>query len=183
MGRRTTATVAALAGVVLLASGCGSETDGKATPSTGVGTSAATAALWDPCTQISDQVLQKVGVVPATKESGISGVQQPGWKVCSWHDRQSGWNYSLGVWSTTNTVDDFQKKSENTNFSDISIAGRSGVTYHRMNDKDGEDCDLLFPAAQGAVLITAFNTAAGAGVAPCDRARAAAETLVPLFPR
>lgn len=172
--------MAVLGGVVLLASGCGTETGGKAGPSPATDTSA---ALWDPCTQIPDSVLRTVGVVAATEEPGISGVQQPGWKVCSWHDRQSGWHYSLGVWSTTNTVEDFRKKSENTNFSDISVAGRNGVTYHRADDTDGEDCDLLFPAAQGAVLITVFNTVAGAGVAPCDRANAAANALVPLFPR
>ncbi|MFD0361980.1 DUF3558 family protein [Nocardia sp. GCM10030253] len=59
----------------------------KAGPSSGTtNTSAATTALWDPCTQVSDALLKQVGVNPATKESGIAGVEESDWKVCSWNN-------------------------------------------------------------------------------------------------
>ncbi|MFF7943090.1 DUF3558 domain-containing protein [Nocardia gamkensis] len=180
MGRRTTATVAALAGVVLVASGCDSGTSGTATPNTTTDTSAATAALWDPCTQVSDQVLQKIGVSPSTRESGVAGVEEPGWKHCNW----SSADFALGVWSTVHSVDDFRRKEGNIDFSDISVGGRSGVQYHRAKDKFGEDCDLVFPASHGALSITIYNHASSKNViAPCTRAMTAAETLVPIFPR
>ncbi|WP_280244863.1 DUF3558 domain-containing protein [Nocardia abscessus] len=183
MGQRTTATVAALAGVVLVASGCESGTNGTATPSTTTDTSAATAALWDPCTQVPDEQLQRIGVVSSTKKSGIAGVEQPGWKVCSWHDAASQWNYSLGVWSTIYSIDDLRKKPGNVDFVSINVRGRDGFRFRNTSDVEGEDCDLAFPAGQGALQITVFNTSPKGNVAPCDRAMNAAEVLVPTFPR
>ncbi|MGY1979957.1 DUF3558 domain-containing protein [Nocardia gipuzkoensis] len=180
MGQRTTATVAAIAGVVLVASGCESGTNGTATPSTTVDTSAATAALWDPCTQVSDQLLEKIGVSPSTRESGVGGVEEPGWKHCNW----SSADFALGVWSTIHSVEDFKKKEGNIEFTDISVGNRTGVQYRRTKDKFDEDCDLVFPSSHGALSITIYNHASSKNVvAPCTRARTAAESLVPIFPR
>ncbi|MDE1669124.1 DUF3558 domain-containing protein [Nocardia gipuzkoensis] len=182
MGRRTAAVVA-LAGMVLVTSGCESGTNGTATPSTTTDISAATAALWDPCTQVSDQQLQRIGVVPSTRRSGIAGVEEPGWKVCSWHDAASQWNYSLGVWSTIYSIDDLRKKPENVDFVGINVGGRDGFRFRNTSDVSGEDCDLAFPAGQGALQVTVFNASPKSSVAPCDRAVSAAEVLVPTFPR
>ncbi|MEU2030966.1 DUF3558 domain-containing protein [Nocardia amamiensis] len=177
------ATVAALAGVALVASACGSGADGTATPSTAIDTSAATTALWDPCTQVSDQQLQRIGVVASTKKPGIAGVEEPGWKVCSWHDAPSQWSYSLGVWSTIHSVDDIRKKPENVDFVSINVSGRDGLRFRNANDADREDCDLIFSTSQGALQITVFNSPSKNTAAPCDRAMNAAEVLVPGFPR
>jgi hypothetical protein len=152
-------------------------------PNTTTDTSAATAALWDPCTQVSDQQLQQIGVVSSTKKSGVAGVEEPGWKVCSWHDASSQWNYSLGVWSTVYSVDDLRKKPDNVDFVRINVNGRDGFRFRNTSDTDGEDCDLAFPASQGALQITVFNTSPKSAVTPCDRATSAAEVLVPGFPR
>ncbi|MFC9894944.1 DUF3558 domain-containing protein [Nocardia sp. NPDC127579] len=178
VGRRVRVTVAVLGGAALVLSGCGEETSGTPEPST----SGESAALWDPCTQISDTVLNQVGVDPSTKESGVAGVEEPGWKVCSWHDTKTQWNYSLGVWSTVSTVDDFKKKQDNTDFLELSVAGRNGFSFRRTTDSDSEDCYLVFSSDSGAIEVSIFNTLSGTSVAPCDRARAAAEVLVPLFP-
>ncbi|MFI5534868.1 DUF3558 domain-containing protein [Nocardia sp. NPDC051900] len=179
MGRRTTATVVALAGVALVASGCDSGTNGTATPST-TDTSAATAALWDPCTQVSNSTLQQIGVRPDTKRSGVAGVEEPGWKVCSWNND----NFNLGVSTTIYTVDDFKAKPDNINFSDLSIAGREGVQHRRSSDRFNELCDLIFPAKFGSFGLTISNRASAKNPAePCSSARAAAEILVPTFPR
>ncbi|WP_169812962.1 DUF3558 domain-containing protein [Nocardia niwae] len=180
MGRRTTATVAALAGVVLAASACESGTNGTATPSTTIDTSAATAALWDPCTQVSNNTLRQIGVRPDTKRSGVAGVEEPGWKVCSWNND----DFNLGVSTTIYTVDDFKAKPDNVNFSNISIAGRDGVQHRRESDRFNELCDLVFPANIGSFGVTISNRASARSPAePCSRARAAAEILVPTFPR
>ncbi|WP_157227134.1 DUF3558 domain-containing protein [Nocardia asiatica] len=180
MGQRTTATVAALAGVVLVASGCESGTNGTATPSPTVDTSAATAALWDPCTQVPNSTLQQIGVRPDTKRSGVAGVEEPGWKVCSWNND----DFNLGVSTTIHTVDVFKAKPDNIDFSDISIAGRDGVQHRRTSDRFNELCDLIFPANSGSYGVTISNRASAKNPAePCSRARAAAVILVPTFPR
>ncbi|MEV6280096.1 DUF3558 domain-containing protein [Nocardia sp. NPDC051832] len=173
-----TATVAALTGVVLLASGCNSKTDGKPEPTT-TDTSAATTVLWDPCTQISDQVLRQVGVDPATKTSGAAGVEEPGWKICTWNND----DFNLVVFSTFRTVDEFKKKSENVDFVDTTVGGRSGMRYRQVDDKDDRICDLIFPAKQGSFDVMVSNRISSKNkVAPCLRASTAAEALVPLLP-
>ncbi|MBF6226176.1 DUF3558 domain-containing protein [Nocardia abscessus] len=184
MGRRTTATVAALAGVVLVASGCESGTNGTATPSTTVDTSAATAALWDPCTQVPDQMLLKIGVDPSTKKSGVAGIEEPGFKVCGWYDPSQPWNYSLDVWSTIHPVEDFRRKADNIDFSGITVGSRPGFKFRSVNYDPDEACDLIFPTSFGAVEVTVFNVSSkGRQVPPCDRATAAAEVLLPILPR
>ncbi|MGO4649124.1 DUF3558 domain-containing protein [Nocardia sp. 2YAB30] len=166
--------------MALVASACGSDREGTATPSTVTDTSVATAALWDPCTQVSDQILQKIGVSPSTKESGVAGIEEPGWKHCSW----SNADFALGVWSTIHSVDEFRRKEGNIDFTEISVNGRNGVQYRRAKDNSNEDCDLVFPAGRGALSITIYNQASSKNViVPCVRAMTAAETLVPIFPR
>ncbi|MEV5833011.1 DUF3558 domain-containing protein [Nocardia sp. NPDC052112] len=180
MGRRATMTVVAV-GALLVATGCGATKGGTATSSTGAGgTSAAAAALWDPCTQVSDQVLQKIGVSPSTKRSGVAGVEEPGWKVCSWNNE----DFTVGVFSTINSVEDFKRKSDNIDFKDTSVAGRKGVEHRMASDKFDEVCSLVFPADQGAVQILIRNRTSSTNVvAPCARAESAANDLVPVFPR
>ncbi|MEV6322975.1 DUF3558 domain-containing protein [Nocardia sp. NPDC051787] len=180
MGGRTGAAVM-LAGVLTLA-GCTQPTDEAATPSASIDKKAATAALWDPCTQISDQTLRSLDVDPATRESGVGGVQTEGWKMCSWSPSPRK-DYSLTVDSSIFTVDDFKKKEGNVDFVDISVKGRSGWRYHRSNDKKNEKCDLLFPSSQGVHGISFYNLSPSAKTVPCDRALAAADVLVPLFPK
>ncbi|MFE9324836.1 DUF3558 domain-containing protein [Nocardia sp. NPDC052278] len=172
-------------GMLLVVTGCGSTKGGTATPSTGAaGTSAAAAALWDPCTQISDQVLQKIGLDPASKEKDVAGVPEPGFKVCGWHDPAMPHVYNITVFSTLHTVEDFKRKSDNIEFTDVSIQGRGGLTYRSASYQKDEGCDLIFPATQGAIQVSAFNPGPeGRRTPPCDRAKAAADALVPLFPR
>ncbi|MEV6323835.1 DUF3558 domain-containing protein [Nocardia sp. NPDC051787] len=171
--------MAALAGMALVASGCGSGTEGTATPSAVTDTSAATAALWDPCTQVSNSALQQIGVRPETKRSGVAGVEEPGWKVCSWNNE----DFSVGVFSTIKKVDDFEKKADNIDFKDVTIAGRQGVEHRVASDKVDEVCSLLFNARQGTLQILIRNqTSSSNSTAPCTRAEKVAEILVPVFP-
>ncbi|WP_225726762.1 MULTISPECIES: DUF3558 domain-containing protein [unclassified Nocardia] len=171
-----------LTAVLLLTSGCGPDKQGQPTPTT-VNTSAATAALWDPCTQISDGTLQGLGVVPSTRKSDVAGVAEPGWKVCAWHDSTSDWNYSLGVWSTIHTVEEFKKKPDNVDFASISVGGREGFRFHTVTDTAKADCDLVFPSSQGAFQITVLSATSSKPVPACDKAMAAAQVLVPTFPK
>ena len=169
----------AVLGAISLVAGCGTDSAGKATPSTSTDTSTATAALWDPCTAIPDSVLLKVGVDPASKESGAAGVEEPGWKICSWDNS----DFNLAVFSTALDVDEFTGKSGNVDFADIRVGERSGVRFHRSSDKGGYICDLVFPVEQGAVSVMVSNRVSSKNkVDPCVRADAAAATLLPVFP-
>ncbi|MGW4365901.1 DUF3558 domain-containing protein [Nocardia takedensis] len=177
--------VAVVASVVAVgAVGCESTTEGAAGPEGSADPSAAAAALWDPCTQIDDATLQSVGVLPSTKRSGVAGIEEPGWKVCGWHDRASGWTFDLAVWSTVHSVAEFRQKPDNTAFEPVTIAGRDGYRFRLTRDTRNETCDLVFPSAQGgAFQVTVINTAAGRETQPCDRLMTVAGVIVPTLPR
>ncbi|WP_169814659.1 DUF3558 family protein [Nocardia pseudovaccinii] len=183
MRRRATA-AGVLAGVVLLTGGCGSTTSGTPTPSTSMTTdiTAATAALWDPC-QISQDVWRSIGVDPSTLSSDIGGTQEPGFKLCGGHDTKPERTFDVDVWSTIHTVEDYKRKEANTEFVPVNVAGRAGVRYRPAGDKRGDQCVLLFPARQGAFSIDVMKQEASSPVAPCDRAIAVAEIVVPLLPQ
>ncbi|WP_157107927.1 DUF3558 domain-containing protein [Nocardia amikacinitolerans] len=171
----------------MAATGCDATNGGTATPSSTTDKAAATAALWDPCTQISDDVLRKVGVDPSTRDTTISGVENvPGWKLCSWHDKPSRWSYDLGVWSTIYSIEDVKGDENNIEFTDVSIAGRSGVRFRKAHDTDGNVCYLAFPASTQTIEISvykAFTTKTPANDRdPCSIASTAAETIVPVLP-
>lgn len=184
MGRRTAVTtVSVLAGAVLAVSGCDATTGGSAAPATTTD-AVATEALWDPCTQISDDVLRQVGVDPSTRDNTISGVENvEGWKLCSWHDRAVRWNYALGVWATTHSIEETKQDRNNIDFADVIAAGRSGVRFKRAEDSHEEMCYLSFPANGQSIEISIYKTVLTEDERnPCDIALSAAEVLVPVFP-
>ncbi|MBF6097216.1 DUF3558 domain-containing protein [Nocardia cyriacigeorgica] len=185
MGRRTTAAVAVLAGALLAATGCNATNEGTATPVSSTDQSTSNEALWDPCAQIGDDVLAQLGVDPSTEDDTISGVENvPGWKLCSWHDKASRWDYTLGVWATTHTIEESKKDPNNVDFTAITIAGREGVQFRRAYDKHDEVCYLSFPSNSQSIEISIHKSVLTTDERnPCVIASAAAETLVPNFPK
>lgn len=156
-----------------VATACGGTTDG--TPTT-----ATPAALWNPCTQIPDQVLRDAGVDPATEESGIGGVHQSGWEICSWNAPE----FSLAVFSTGRVVAEFEQKSGNVEFRDITISGRQGRQFKVEGASKHLMCDAVFPAAQGVVQLNILNHPALDDLEdPCAVLSRVGETVVPLFPQ
>ncbi|ATL66161.1 DUF3558 domain-containing protein [Nocardia terpenica] len=179
MARRAAGVALAVGVVSVSLAGCGSSSPGTATPTT-TDKQAATAALWDPCTRIGSDTLEKLGLDQSSKESGAGGVPQPGWKICTWFTPEH--NQSTTVFSTIYTIDDFKKKEDNTDFVGISIAGRDGFRYHRASDKNNESCALVFPGSSGSYQVSFENLDPGMTSSPCDGAVQVANNVVPLFP-
>ncbi|WP_181063128.1 DUF3558 domain-containing protein [Nocardia nova] len=166
--------------VLALGTGCSSSNSGTATPATS-DAKAATAALWDPCTQVTDAALRQAGVDPATRTVNIGGVAVDGWKLCSWHDSPDFY-YTLGVWSSVFTVDDLKKKPDNIDFQEVTVGGRKGYQYRTASDKNGTNCYAAFPASQGTFEVSIYNMSSRATESPCPHAVSAAAAIVPLFP-
>ncbi|MBH0778270.1 DUF3558 domain-containing protein [Nocardia sp. NEAU-351] len=184
--RRLTTAVVVLAGALVLAA-CEGTSDGTATPVSTVDKSAATAALWDPCTQIGDDVLRQVGVDPSTRDTTIAGVQRvAGWKLCSWNDKPSGWNYNLGVWSTIHSLDEVRGDKNNINFTESQVAGRTGVQFRKADDRDNLVCYLAFPTKGQIIEVSIYKSFTTKTPAdnrePCSLASRAATILAPTFP-
>lgn len=133
---------------------CGSSTSGS--PSASSETSAAQVKLFDPCTQIPEDVLKSAGVDPATKDSGVAGVHQSGWEICGWR----GPKYYITVYSTARPVSDFETKPGNVEFRDVTIGGRQGRQFRVEGGSKDLLCDVVFPAKQGVLQIELSNRAA-----------------------
>ncbi|MBJ8342310.1 DUF3558 domain-containing protein [Antrihabitans sp. YC3-6] len=149
----TTRAVAALVAVVwsLSAVGCGSTTDGKPVEATSTPTADPDepAGLFDPCTEISDDLLRQMGVDPATEEADLAGVEYPGWKVCSW----SGPWYFLTVFVGDKSLDQMRENKSFTKFRDIKIGTRDALQYQSTSSMQDEDCFIGYAVNGGVVMI------------------------------
>lgn len=178
--RKAATAVLAAAVVLVVGTGCSSSTSGTASPETS-DPKAATAALWDPCTLDSAAVAQ-MKVDPSTRKSDIAGQSSvEGFKKCTWHDNP--WTYSVNVWSTVYTVDDYRKKEAGADFQPVTIGGRSGVKYEPMDDSSGDQCFVQFPGDHGSFIVSVLRQDPSTPEAPCDRATAAATAVVGALPR
>ncbi|WP_084501805.1 DUF3558 domain-containing protein [Nocardia xishanensis] len=175
MARRIVGSVLA-AVVVAVVAACGGTTEGS--PSTS--SSAAEAPLFNPCTGIPDDVLRSAGVDPATEESGIAGVHQHGWEICSW----TGKKYAITVYSTWRTVAEFEKKSGNVDFRDVTVAGRKGRQFKVEGFSKDLDCSVLFPSSRGGVLQLQIQGRISDDDRedPCTVLYRVGESIVPVFP-
>ncbi|MEU2255765.1 DUF3558 domain-containing protein [Nocardia xishanensis] len=175
MARRVMLALCAAAVLVPAVAGCEGATEG--TPATS--TSAAQVALWNPCTEIPADVLRQTGVNPSDVESGIAGVHQSGWEICTW----TAPKYFMTVFSTKRTVAEFRKMPENVDFRDVRIAGREGQQYRVEGAAKDLECEILFGARQGSVSVKISNNAGLDGHEdPCRLVNRVAGSLVPVFP-
>ncbi|MFD4457780.1 DUF3558 domain-containing protein [Nocardia sp. NPDC058480] len=169
---------------VLAVAGCSTTESGNAQPSTSTDLSAATAALWDPCSQIPDSTLTSLDIDLASKRSGILGAEEPGWKICLWEENEFPPNYGISVASSVHTSDEVRAKPGNVDFADVTIAGRAGTKYRQSHNDVNEDCTIMFPTSTGFVQLGMLNVSSKSkSVPPCDRLTPIAEAIVPLLPR
>lgn len=180
----TTRAVAALVAVVwsLSAVGCGSTTDGKPVEATSAPTADPDepAGLFDPCTEISDDLLRQMGVDPATEEADLAGVEFPGWKVCSW---DAGW-YFLGVLSGDRTVDEVKSNPSVTNVRNVEIGSRSALEFDTTGDERRDECSVGIVAPQGVIEIhVGAKFLEPKPEDPCAAARRHANELDSFLPR
>lgn len=168
--------VIGLIGAGLLVAGCGSGTvSGNADPE---GT-AAGEPVFSPCDDIPDEAVRSLGMDPATESRDIFGVEQPGWKICEWH----GTGPYLTVFSTTYTLDDVRANDSYTQFSDVEVGGRDGLTYHKISESDGRTCELALPSGEGAVLLSvAYLGVDPVTEDPCSIVGRAARQFVEFIP-
>ncbi len=176
MAHRITLVPLAIALVLGLAA-CGDESGGSPATTTTQAAAGTSAALFDPCTGIPENALTSAGLDPASKQVGVGGVKQPGWEICGW----KGADFTLGVFSNTSSVAEFERKPGNVDFQDITIAGRPGRQFRVDDAAKDQMCDVLFPARQGLLQLTLVNKTAGQN--PCDRLASVGEAIVPALPK
>ncbi|MFE5477311.1 DUF3558 family protein [Nocardia sp. NPDC056541] len=129
-------------------------------------------ALFEPCTGVTADALQKAGVDPATKVA--AGAVSAGWQTCEW----TGATAYLRVFSTSRTLAEFEKEAGPTPFTDYTVAGRAG---RRLGDTP-TSCDILFAASQGVIRMVVVNNPTQQTADACATLRHMGDSIIPTFP-
>ncbi|MFE3543725.1 DUF3558 domain-containing protein [Nocardia sp. NPDC059177] len=181
---RRSAVVASVVCGVLAVAGCSTAEEGNAQPSSTTDMAAATAALWDPCSEIPESTLTGLGLDVSSKRSGILGVEEPGWRTCRWEDAEYPPNYGVGAYTTIHTIDELRAKPTNVDVEDVTIAGQVGLQYRQTHNDADEECSFAFPTSYGLAQIDLLNISTKSkSVPPCERLKPIAEAIIPLFPK
>ena len=158
----------------LFAVGCGSTVEGEPERASGQ------EGLFNACTDIPDSVIEQVGLNPLTKDIDIDGVEQPGWKMCSW---TASW-YFFTIMATDYTLDDVRNRPDYTKFDETNIGDRAGLWFRRESDETIDGCYLAFATSKGSVWL---NIEAKAGTphesSTCGLVESFALQLVSSLPR
>lgn len=139
-----------VAAVAVLA-GCSSTVDGTATEQ-GQG-SAPTShdesiPLFNPCTDLSDEVLAGADLDPASKQVTVDRQDGPPswWKICDWRSTEGP--YAVAVLSSRRTVEE-RRANENSPFvKDVTVGSRDAIVTTNK-DVDKLACYVSMPAHQG----------------------------------
>ncbi|MEV0364284.1 DUF3558 domain-containing protein [Nocardia fusca] len=146
------AVLAAVAATALV-TGCTSSSDGAAT-----GTAAPTAAgpieVFNPCTELPDELVAEVGLSPASKDVVTDPPEgESSWRVCAWLTPDN--LIRVSILSTSHTLDEARANENLVHKVETTVASRPAL---RSNDKaeiDGKSCYTSFAAEQGMFEIKA----------------------------
>ncbi|MCZ4517138.1 DUF3558 family protein [Rhodococcus ruber] len=150
--RRARRFIAAMA-ALLLAAGCSSTTTGDASPRVETSTTvAAPTTPWDPCT-IPDEAIERAGLNVATKESGVFGRDQNGFKICGWVSRSPADGYFLRIFVGLQSLDYIDDPSYFNRLEPVRVGTRDATQYQQVAADASRNCGVAFTA--GAELIRA----------------------------
>ncbi|OZE98336.1 DUF3558 domain-containing protein [Rhodococcus sp. 15-2388-1-1a] len=156
--------------VILLAAGCSSTTDGDAlageTSSATASTTTSAPTPWDPCT-IPDDAIERAGLNVDTKESGVFGRDQNGFKICGWESQPPSSKYYVRVFVGFETLDFVDDPSYFNRLQPVRVGTRDATQYQQLAADADLNCGVAFVA--GAELIRAtIITGAQVGNPPYD---------------
>ena len=139
--------------VLALLTGCSSETPGQASPGARTSTtSAAPTTPGDPCT-IPDEAIEQAGLNVATKESGVFGRDQNGFKICGWEDRPPNNKYYVSLIVGLETLDFINDPSTFDRLEPVRVGTRNATQYQQLASDESLNCGVAFMA--GSQLIRA----------------------------
>ncbi|TLG17947.1 DUF3558 domain-containing protein [Nocardia cyriacigeorgica] len=183
-------------GAVLVAAGCSSGTDGKATPEgaseqgTAVSATPTLAAEvpsgFDPCTDIPASIIKEEDMRADSPEHGNADYDGSGgrkWRGCGWVVPDS---YAVGITTTNLTIDMVEANKDFTVRWDDTIGGRRALATHASDHpRPQERCVLYIEMKGGSLEFSMINPASNkktGGMDTCDLARGLAEKVVPHVP-
>ncbi|RJO78705.1 DUF3558 domain-containing protein [Nocardia panacis] len=148
--------------------------------------------LWNPCTDLSDDVLRVLRVNPADKHVGIDSGNptNAAAKSCSWNSTEGP--YGVGVGAERFSLADVRKNKVLLNFRDVRVGSRPGLMYQdniATNDGSADPltCYVSVPYKQGSIDLFIYwsrgEESKASQLPPCDIALSRATDLVSYLPQ
>ncbi|OQS12820.1 hypothetical protein B0T36_22935 [Nocardia donostiensis] len=179
------ATIAAAA-VMAAAAGCGTTVNGEPAAE-GAGSTTVRdldkIEVFNPCKQLSDEVLRSTGMDPASKSVVTDPPSGPSsWRVCRWEPEDQ--QYLMYVFSTSHTLDEARKNENLTDLQEVTVGPRPGLSSRPKSDTERETCHIAFAAEQGMFEVhTAWLRQGKRDVNICAIAMKHAVDLEPHLPK
>jgi hypothetical protein len=148
--------------VILLAAGCSSTTDGDAlageTSSATAITTTSAPTPWDPCT-IPDEAIERAGLNVETKESGVFGRDQNGFKICSWETQSPSSEYTFSIFVGLESIDYIDDPSYFDRLQPVRVGTRDATQYQQLSADASRNCGVAFAAGPELIRATIITSA------------------------
>ncbi|WP_262498577.1 DUF3558 domain-containing protein [Rhodococcus sp. ANT_H53B] len=138
--------------ILMLLTGCASATGDDATPTATSTTIAAPTTPWDPCT-IPDEAVVRAGLNAETKESGIFGRDQYGFKICGWENQPPASKYYFSIFVGFKGIDYIGDATTFDRLQPTRVGTRDATQYQQVGADASLNCGVAFAA--GALLLRA----------------------------
>ncbi|GAB2681139.1 DUF3558 family protein [Nocardia goodfellowii] len=131
---------------------------------------------WDPCTELTPDVVRRMGVDPDTETPTATGRDDS--RYCAWRESTSEQSNRLGVQSTTFSFRELE--GLNTGTIEITVGDRPAL----QEKLTASDCKIILPVGARTVFVSAFDGVADSHPSDaCTRALTAAKILTTVLPR
>lgn len=174
------------AGVALLVAGCGSDSDGTASPATtttGLPIAAEAPSSFDPCTDIPQEVLASEDLRLGVTDANVDGGQGIKWRGCSYVAPDS---YAVGITTTNLTVDTVRANAGYTIRGEYTVDGRNALAVNSVDHPEPRRRCLFYVAMDGGSLELSMSNPSSndktGHLDTCELALGLAEKVVPLVP-
>ncbi|CCQ14289.1 putative uncharacterized protein [Rhodococcus sp. AW25M09] len=164
-----------------MAVGCSTAVDGEALPdetSTFATTTEAPTTPWDPCT-IPDEAIERAGLNVSTKESGIFGRDQYGFKICGWENRLPDNKYYFSIFVGLKGIDYLADTPNFDRLQSVQVGTRNATQFQQVGADAAVNCGVAFTAGSELIMST-LNTSAlvdGPAYDPCTELNSAVAEL------
>ncbi|WP_280508561.1 DUF3558 domain-containing protein [Nocardia flavorosea] len=143
----------ATAAATALVTGCTSGTDGVAT-TTVAPTTTGPIEVYNPCSELPDQVVAEVGLNPASKDIVTDAPEgETSWRVCAWLTPDD--LILVSVLSTSHTLDEARANKNLVHKVETTVGSRPALRSNDKTEIDGKSCYTSFAAEQGMFEIKA----------------------------
>ena len=145
-----------------LLAGCSSETEGAATPGIETGavatsTTAVPTTPWDPCT-IPDEAIELAGLNVDTKESGVFGRDQYGFKICGWENRTPTSKYYVRIFVGFQTIDWISDTSRFEGLRPVQVGTHKATQFQQVSASESPDCGVAYTAGRELIMATIISS-------------------------